>query len=283
MEKVAVLILNYKVADLSLGCIESIKKSTYRNFKILVIDNCSGCSLSQDIKKMADVEFIQNKKNLGYTGGNNVGIKRALEENADFIFILNPDTTVDKDCIKFLVEGSKKFDTGITGPKIYFADGETIWYAGGVFDELNVIGKHLGVDQKDRGQYDQAKKVDYVSGAAMMVKKEVFLKIGLFDERYFLYYEDSDFCFRAKHADFKIFYFPKALVYHNNAKSAGLGSPIQDYFMTRNRILFASKFLPLRTRFALFREVLKNLNNPMRRLALFDFLIGNFGQGSCKI
>jgi GT2 family glycosyltransferase len=114
----------------------------------------------------------------------------------------------------------------------------------------------------------------------MFVNAKVFKKIGFFDEKYFLYYEDSDFCLRAKKADFRLVYAPSAVVFHENAKSTGLGSNLQDYFITRNRLLLASKFLPFRTRFALLREALRNIGNPVRRLAFWDYLNGNFGKGS---
>ena len=281
MEKVVVVILNYKVKDLTIKCVESVKESTYQDFTIIVVDNNSGEEIGDSLEK--EIIFIQNHQNLGYTGGNNIGIKKALEIGADFVFVLNPDTLVDKKCLEILVQGMKKYQAAISGPKIYFAGSKKIWYAGGIFDRLNVIGSHRGVDEQDQGQYDQDQETDYITGAAMMVKREVFERIGLFDEDYFLYYEDSELCFRAKRAGFKIMYLPKAVVYHANAKSTGLGSALQDYFITRNRMLLASKFLSFRTRFALFREALKNLGNSARRLALFDFLIGNFGKGSFRL
>lgn len=277
--KVIVIILNFKVKALTIKCVESVKKSTYP-VKIIVVDNKSEDGLDLEINKFKDVEFIQTGKNLGFTGGNNFGIKKALANGADLVLILNPDTTTNKDCIKNLVEGMEEIGAGVVGPKIYFKDEKTIWYAGGVMDKLNVLGKHRGVDQKDQGQYEKVIETDYVSGAAMMVKREVFENVGLFDERYFLYYEDSDFCERAKKTGYKIMYLPKAMVYHANAQSAGLGSPLQDYYITRNRMLYAKKFLPLRTQLALLREALKNLGNPNRRLALWDFLTGNLGKGS---
>lgn len=283
MKKVAVIILNYKVKIQTMKCIESVQKSNYENIQIYVIDNNSGDGIGEEIEKIKSVSFVQNKENAGYSGGNNLGIKKAIEDGVDYMFILNPDTTVDKDAIEFLVSAVDSEDVGISGPKIFFStpDGsEKIWYAGGVFDKDNVIGKHRGVDEQDHGQYEQKEETGFVSGAAMMVKKEVFEKIGFFDENYFLYYEDSDFCFRAKQAGFKIMYEPRAIVYHENAKSTGLGSNLQDYFITRNRMLFASKFLPFRTRFALFREAIRNINNPTRRLAFGDFLLGKFGKGS---
>ncbi len=283
MKKVAVVILNFKVKEHVLKCIDSVKKSTYRNIKIILVDNNSGDGIEDEIKQNEYLEFIQTKDNLGYTGGNNIGITRALEEKSDLIFILNPDTVLNPEAIGILVDNMAGEDIGIAGPKIYFSTSDKskkIWYAGGIFDKLNVIGKHRGVDEQDHGQYDKAEETDYVSGAAIMVKREVFDSIGFFDDRYFLYYEDSDFCFRAKQKGFKVMFIPDAIVYHENAKSTGLGSSLQDYFITRNRMLFASKFLPIRTRFALLREAIRHLGSPVRRLAFFDFLTGNFRKGS---
>ena len=281
MKKVAVIILNYKVRELILKCIDSVRKSTFKDFEIIVVDNNSRDGLAEALQGQ-DIIFIQNRENLGYTGGNNIGIKLALLKRSDFIFILNPDTQIDKSCVENLVKAAEKYNFGIAGPKIFFSGSKKIWYGGGIFDRSNVIGKHIGVDEIDNGKYDKANETDFVTGAAFFVKTEVFSNIGLFDERFFLYYEDSEFCFRAKKKSFKIMYIPQALVYHANAKSAGLGSPLQDYFQTRNRMLFASVYFPFRTRFALFREALRNLGNPVRRLAFFDFLIGNFGKGSLR-
>ena len=278
--KVTVIILNFKVKKLALKCLESVQNSNYKELEVILVDNRSNDGIEDDVRKFRDVSFIQTGKNLGYSGGNNIGIKKALESGADYIFILNPDTTIERDCIKNLIDGMESAGADIAGPKIYFAGSKKIWYSGGIMDWENVIGKHKGVDEEDRGQYDVPQETDFVTGAAMMVKREVFEKIGLFDEKYFLYYEDADFCERAKRDVFKVFYIPEAVVYHANAASAGLGSPLQDYYITRNRMLYASKFLPLRTRFSLFREALRNLGNPNRRLALWDFLTGNLGKGS---
>lgn len=283
MKKVGVVILNYKVVEQLLKCVKSVKNSSHKELEIIVVDNASNDNSEQKLSGDKEVIFIQNEKNLGYTGGNNVGIKRALEIGCDYVFILNPDTQIDRSAISRMLALGEETGSGIIGPKIYFQNPKKIWYAGGIFDRLNVIGSHRGVDEKDVGQYDEEEATDFVTGAAMFVKKEVFEKIGLFDDKYFLYYEDSDFCFRAKQAGFEVVYYPTAVVYHANAASTGLGSSLQDYFISRNRLLFASKFLPLRTRFALFREALVNITNPNRRLALWDFLTGNLGQGSFRI
>ena len=279
MPKVVVVILNYKVSDLTLAAVKSVKNTGYENLQIVVVDNNSQDKLKEEISEFEDIIFISNKENLGYSGGNNVGIKEGLKIGADYILVLNPDTEVAKNAISKLVEVAKLENADIVGPKIYFGDKKTIWYAGGVFDFKNVLGTHRGVNEKDTGQYDDTTQTDFVTGAAIMVSRKVVEKIGLFDERYFLYYEDSDFCFRAKEAGFKVMYMPMAVVYHLNAQTTKLGSPLQDYYISRNRLLFASKFLSFRTRFALLREALRNLGSPIRRRALFDFLTGNFGKG----
>ena len=115
----------------------------------------------------------------------------------------------------------------------------------------------------------------------MLVKKEVFEKIGYFDEKYFLYLEDMDFCVRAEKAGFKIFFQPRAVIWHKNAKSTGgSGSSLQDYFITRNRLLFAVKYAKLRTKIAVFRQIASQFQDTIKRKALIDFLKFNFGRGS---
>lgn len=278
-EKVAVVILNYKVRDLVLNCINSVKKSSWKDLEIVVVDNDSQDGIEEKVRTISDVTFVQTGKNLGYSGGNNRGIEEAIKNSADYILILNPDTEISPSSIENLVKAVRSDEVGIAAPKILFGDKKTIWYAGGNLDIFNVLGSHRGVDEEDRGQYDKQEETDNATGGAILVKKEVFDRIGLFDERYFLYYEDSDFSFRAKRAGFKIVYVPEAVVYHRNAQSTGLGSPLQDYYITRNRMLFASKFLPIRTRLALIREALGNIRIEARRKALVDFLLGRFGKG----
>lgn len=278
MPKVAVIILNYKVKQLAIECVESVKKSDFKDFKIFLIDNNSDDGIENE--SLEGVSFIKNKENLGYSGGNNVGIEAALKQGFEYVFILNPDTYVNKDTIKNLLKGMVRNSADIVSPKIYFNNSDTIWYAGGRFDMQNVIGSHIGVDEEDSGQYNKACETDFATGAAIMIKAQVFSKINLFDEKYFLYYEDADFCYRAKKAGFKVYYIPQAFLYHGNAKSSGLGSSLQDYYISRNRLLFASKFLSLRTRFALIREAIRNYSNPAKRLAFIDFLLGRFGKGS---
>lgn len=284
-EKIGVVVLNYKVAKLALKAVDSILKSSYKNIHVYLVDNNSKDGLEELVKEQYKDEkqltTLFLKDNTGYTGGNNVGIKAALKDECSWVMLFNPDAVVQKDTIEIMHKRAIANNAQIINPKIYFADSKIIWFAGKVFDKLNVLGHHRGVDEEDSGKYDQEEELEDGTGCALLIKDEVFEKIGLLDEQYFLYYEESDFIYRARENGFKVMYIPSAIVYHDNAKSTGLGSPLQDYFITRNRMLFAKKFLPFRTQFALFREALRtSFKYSTRRLALMDYLSGDFGKGS---
>lgn len=278
MKKVGVVILNYKLKDEVNRALKSVFESDYKDYEVILVDNDSNDEVEELIKKYPKVHFIQTGQNLGFSGGNNIGIDLALNLECDYILLLNPDAWITKATLKEMVEGIEKTKAGILGPKIYFPDGKTILYAGGVFDLKNVLGSHRGVNQVDDGSFDQVSETDYVTGGAMLVLRDVFEKVGRLDENYFLYYEDADFCFRAKQKDFKIVYYPQAIAYHESGKATGIGSPLQDYYITRNRMVFAKKFLPKRTQFALIREGVRNWSRKYRRKAMMDFLFGKLGK-----
>lgn len=293
--KIAVVVLNYNGLENTLECLESLRKcdTGSHEAEIIVVDNNSQDGSQEALGKLKDIYLVQNADNLGYSGGNNVGIKKALSLGADYIFVLNNDTLVDKNILINLVHAASAGD--IISPKIYFAPGfefhkeryssrdrgKVIWYAGGAIDWANIIGRHLGVDEVDKGQFARRHQIDLATGAAMFVKRAVFEKTGLFDEKYFLYLEDMDFCVRAKKAGFKIIFEPAAIVWHKNASSSGgSGSPLQDYFITRNRLLFAAKYAKLKTKLAVLRQILGQINQKTKRMALLDFATFNFGKGS---
>ena len=295
--KVSVIILNYNGLANTLDCLNSLKKCQTQGNQVdfIVIDNNSSDGSKKVLGTLDNIHLIPNPQNLGYTGGNNTGIRYALRSKPDLILILNNDTLADKNLIVNLINAARNAD--IISPKIYFAKnfefhkdrykkdelGRVIWYAGGKIDWSNVIGRHAGVDEVDKNQYDTRSPVDFATGACMLIKRQVFEKIGLFDEKYFLYLEDMDFCVRAKKAYFKIIFEPKAILWHKNAGSVGgSGSDLQDYFITRNRLLFAVKFARLKTKIAVFRQVLTQVADPIKRKALTDFLTWRFQQGSYK-
>jgi GT2 family glycosyltransferase len=285
--------------------LESIKKINISEFKltILVIDNNSSekLNLKKGLLGKFPLEVIKNNNNLGFSGGHNVGIKYALQNGADYVVILNNDTYVHENFLKELLEVAEKdLKAGILSPKIYFAPGfeyhknryskneigKVIWYAGGEMDWKNVIGHHRGVDEVDNGQFDNIEETQLPTGCCMMIRKEVFEKIGILNDRYFLYYEDSDLSIRAKNKGFKIMYVPKSIIYHKNAGSVGgSGSALQDYYITRNRLLFSNKYVSFRAKFALFRESLKLIisGRYWQRRGALDFYTGKLGKGSFNL
>ena len=305
MRSVFVSILNFNGSNNTLDCLESLRKINTSDFKltILVIDNNSSEKLNMQNGSFGEIKLkvIKNKQNLGFSGGHNIGIKYALECGADYILILNNDTYVDNN---FLVEllrvmGENK-NVGIVVPKIYFAPGfeyhkdrysekekgKVLWYAGGKMDWNNVIGHNRGVDELDKGQFNKVEETEFATGCCMLIKKEVFEKIGSFDDKYFLYYEDADFTVKAKKKGFRIYYVPKSIIWHKNAESAGgSGSVLQDYYITRNRLLFGFRYAPARSRLALFRESLSLLlkGRQWQKQGIKDFYLGKFGKGSYNL
>lgn len=300
MVKVFIVILSYNVENDLRDCLLSVRKLDKKGYElgtVVVENNSSDNSAAMVAKEFPNVELLDSVQNLGYTGGNNLGIKYALNHGADDIFILNPDAIVEKDTLtKLLLLAEKEPKAGIISPKIYFAPGyeyhkdryqkadlgKVIWWAGGKVDWNNVATTHRGVDRVDKGDYDHAEVVDTVPGTAMFVKREVFSAIGLFDEKYFLYFEESDFCQRALRRGFQLWYMPEAVVWHRNARSTEVGSSLQDYYTTRNRLLFGFCYAPLRSKLALLRQALSLLfiGRSWQKRGVIDFFLGRFGKGS---
>lgn len=298
MKTVTIVVLNWNGWAQTTVCLESINKirpSKY-HLQVVVVDNGSATKpLKQAIYKSSNIKLIHNSENLGFSQGNNIGIEYALKTKSDFIFLLNNDTTVAQDIVDRLLQVAATTSAGITGPKIYFskgkefhkdkypkhARGKVMWYAGGLVDWNNLYGYHRGVDEVDIGQFEETVTVDYVSGAAMFIDSKVIHKIGNLDEKYFMYYEDLDFCLRAKRAGFNIIYTPKAIIWHDNSGSSRSGSTLQDYYISRNRLLFGMKYASLATKAHLLVESIKLalIGRPSQKKGVVDFFLGKFGKG----
>lgn len=302
MKKIFIVMINYGDSKNTIECLDSFLKLQVDRFSldVVVVDNLPSKRIeinAEDYKKL-NLFIVFNEKNTGFSGGMNTGIKYALGKGADYVLIHNNDTLVKEDFLEKLFDFMEK-DTaiGIASPKIYFAKGyefhknryknedlgKVIWYAGGVMDWQNVIGNHNGVDEVDHGQFDTSMETDFATGCSMIVRKEVFEKVGMFDEKYFLYYEDNDLCQRAKKQGFKNFYISSSIIWHKNAGSTGgSGSTLQDYFITRNRLYFGMKYASVKSKIALLREavnlIFKGRNN--QKKGAIDFLIGKMGRGS---
>lgn len=297
MATVAVIIVNWNGKDDTIACLESMTRLTTYNVQLttIVVDNGSQDGSVTLIRTcFPHVTVIDNQKNLGFTGGNNVGIRWALDHGTDFVWLLNNDTIVDKNALSALVAVLDNNRDGIAGSKIYFFPGReyhkerysgkdrgrVIWYAGGCIDWENMYATHRGVDEVDRGQYDTQKPTQFVTGCSMMVKREVFENIGLLDEKFFMYLEDLDFCLRAKRAGFQLLYVPTSVIWHVNAgSSGGAGNEIHEYYLTRNRLIVGLRYAPIRTKIALLRESLRFflVGSSVKRKAVIDAFIGRFG------
>lgn len=306
MINIGIVILNWKQPKLTIETVDSILKINHKhfNYHIFITDNNSldgsANRFIQKYKKNKSVTVFETESNLGYAGGNNFAIKKIIKKNFDYILLSNNDVLFESNCLEKLVEVSQKQNFGITGPKIYFAPGhefhknrylknelgKVFWSAGGKIDWNNIIGYNIGVDEVDIGQYDQINtNVDFISGCVILIKTQIFKKIGAFDEKYFMYLEDADFCQRAKKKGFKMAYIPQSKVWHLNAGSSSSGSFLHDYFLTRNRLLFAFKYANKRTKFAIFRESIRLLlksSSLWQKKAVIDFYFKNFGKGSWK-
>ncbi len=299
MYQVSIVILNWNRIKDTLECLKSVKslQSADCNLQTIVVDNNSTDDSVKQLKKQKGIVLLENRENLGFAGGNNVGAKYAVQGGADFVLILNNDTVVEENLIVDLVDAAEKNKkAGILSPKIYFSKGfeyhkdwykenelgKVIWYAGGIMDWKNVMGSNYGVDDVDIGQYQNVTQIDFATGACMFIRREVFEKVGYFDEKYFLYLEDADFSVRARKAGWAVILVPNAFLWHKVSQSSGIGSDLNDYYITRNRLLFGLRYAPPRSKIALIRESVKLMvsGRKWQRRGVFDFYKANFGKGS---
>lgn len=236
---VSIVILNYNQLEVTVEFLESCKVLSYDNYEIILVDNNSNESPFDYVRtNFPEVIMVMNDKNLGFTGGNNSGIKVS---NGDYIFIVNNDTEVTENLLEELLKPFNIDDTiGIVCPKIkFFSNPNLIQYAG--YNPINpYTGRNsaIGNLQVDKGQFDDGYYTNYAHGAAMMVKREVFEKVGLFPDHFFIYYEELDFSVRARKAGYKIFYQGKCEIYHKESITVGKESVLKAYYQNRNRIMY---------------------------------------------
>ena len=229
---VSIVVLNYNAGKLLLNCIESIKKSSYENIEILVVDNISSDNSQIECKKkFPDIKLIQNDENLGYCGGNNIGIKKA---EGEFIIILNPDTIVETNWIDELLNAQKEFGDGLYQPKILSLNEEnTIQSTGNM---LHIFGFGFARDKGNKviERKEEIEKVGYASGTCLFTTRKVLDKIGLLDEFLFLYHDDLDLGWRGAQIGINSFYVPKSKIYHVESYSLKWSSK-KFYWLERNR------------------------------------------------
>ncbi|MCK5413515.1 MAG: glycosyltransferase family 2 protein [Candidatus Pacebacteria bacterium] len=295
-KKVYIILLNWNNEEDTIECVESLKKINYNDYKIIVVDNGSEEeSISKIENKYPDLFIIKNKNNLGFAGGNNVGIKYAINNDADYVLLINNDTTVDENFLAELVKvGEADKGNGLIGSKIYFySEKNRIWFAGGKVNWLKNKGTHIGLDEIDKKQYDKIKEVDYLTGCCLLVKKEVIEKIGVLEEDYFLYYEDTDFSLRAQNVGYKCVYVPESKIYHKISRSTKPGSASYIYYHVRNGLVMAKRTGSFLNKIILYpyclilflKQIIKIIFMPKKRpwakavlAGLKDFFVGKMGK-----
>ena len=254
-KSVSIITVNYNHHHLTEAMLLSVLlKNTYEAIEIIVVDNGSATNpVPAWQQKFSGVQFIRSEVNLGFAGGNNVGIKAAT---GDYLFLVNNDTEFTEDLAAQLVNTlDNNPGCGIASPKIrYYDKPEVLQYAG--YTEMNYYtcrNSCIGQFETDKGQYDHLTGITgFAHGAAMMIRRDAIEKAGLMAENFFLYYEEMDWCEYIKRAGYTIHVNMQALIYHKESMSVGKASPLKEYFMNRNRLLFIRRNAPVLQRLSFF-------------------------------
>jgi len=243
LPRVAVVVVNWNNLQDTVRCLESLLRSDYPAFQAIVVDNGSS---GDDVARLRErfgetVQVIPLGRNLGFAGGCNVGIQEALAQGADYVLLLNNDALVAPDCLRELVRAARaRPDAAALCPKIYHLDRPgVIQSAGGRVSAWRGRSYQVGRDEPDRGQYDEPAERDYTDGACMLMSRPAIEAVGLLDEEYFAYWEETDWCDRARSRGFKCYYVPTARAWHRGITS--FSSQRYRYLYRRSAFLFLRK------------------------------------------
>lgn len=248
--KVSVIILHLKDIPCLVDCIASLNKITYQNYNIIIVHN--GPRDSTLLEALAPIsqhvtKIIDTGENLGFAKANNIGIREAKKNGSDYILLLNDDTVVAKDFLDILVEaGENNHDAGMLGPNIYlYKEPQKIWFSGAKFDKKTVGISFTNAGEINTDKTLETQETDFITGCTVLVKKEIIEKIGLLDERFFIYWEDVDWGLRVKKAGMKNLVIPRSKIWHKVTVSlGGQESPIRIYLKTRSHLLLAKLYAP---------------------------------------
>jgi hypothetical protein len=245
-DKVAIILVNWNGLQFTIDCLESLRKLDYLNFGILLVDNASDTNEGDALKlKFPEISLIQSSTNLGFAGGNNLGIRKALELDYSHIMLLNNDTVVSPDFLKLMMSQFEKSPSlGVVQPLIYWMkDRNQIWNAGGKWN--STFGRAIPLRELKNGKKvgSGIQKIDWATGCCMLIKREAILQVGLLNEQFFAYFEDVEWSLRFRKHGYEIALAPKAIIYHEAGASSkkkhkeGTLSPRVFYYHVRNQFL----------------------------------------------
>ncbi len=296
LPRVGALVVNWNRKQDTLECIDSLLGSTYPALVVYVVDNGSTDGSADAIaERYPAVRLIRSPENLGFAQGNNLGLASVMADGIDLVFLVNNDVIVSHDAVEWLVAGAHGHpDAGVLSPRVMlYSKPDIIWSTGGMLDDETGVATQRHYGERNVGQAEAASEIDYAVGCAMLVRTEAIRKAGLMDSRYFMYYEEAEWCRRIRQAGYKIMYSPPSEVWHK----VELGDESRNdspYYFSRNRLLFLESVGTPRKRIAriavmdLLRSAAAHAaRGRLRRsrlmlLGLLDFYFGRFGRlGAC--
>lgn len=243
--KVSIILVNYKTLECIIECIKSIKATKFNNLEIIVVDNDSKDNCRSMIMKLwDDIVVIENSSNMGFSEANNIGIKHAIKNSTEYILLLNGDTIVSESFFDTLLSTRSNIEEdriGIISAKIlYYDNPKKIWYNGGRINKLKGSADIYDLNLKNYESKQKVMECTFISGCCMLIPARVINDVGLLCDKYFLYYEDTDYCYKISKAGYKLIINRMAIMYHKESASTGKKSNLYTYYNTRNRFIFAN-------------------------------------------
>lgn len=266
MKIIGIVTVLYKSSSVLEAYFESLSKQTYKDFVLFVIDNKSPDDSLEKAKRLAleyssvfETIVIANEGNYGVANGNNIGVRKSKEYGCEYVLLSNNDIELKTDCIEKCLNKAVIENVELIAPKVYFFDEPLLWYAGGDFKMIAGTIRQWGyLSKDDKPEYNQTRFVDYAPTCFMLIKTSVFDEIGLFDEKYFVYYDDTDWVYRCKLAQKRLLYYADTCIWHKESTSTGgMRSDFYLHYANRNKIYFCKK------NYSLFRYLLAMIAIPI--------------------